>query len=60
MSVFAWSVRGYDPQEVARRVEASELVASGYLVSEELELEGWTLVERKELQGWVADLFARA
>jgi ribosomal protein L11 methyltransferase len=45
---------------LAHRVESSELVASGYLVSEELELEGWKLMERKELQGWVADLFARA
>lgn len=46
--------------KAARRVEAAELVTSGYLVSEELELEGWKLVERKELQGWVADLFAKA
>jgi ribosomal protein L11 methyltransferase len=46
--------------EVAGRIEAAELVASGYLVSEEPELEGWTLAERKELQGWVADRFARA
>jgi ribosomal protein L11 methyltransferase len=46
--------------EVAGRVEAAELVASGYLVSEEPELEGWKLEERKELQGWVAHRFARA
>jgi ribosomal protein L11 methyltransferase len=46
--------------EVAGRIEAAELVASGYLVSEEPELEGWKLEERKELQGWVADRFARA
>ena len=46
--------------KVAPRVESAELVASGYLVSEELELEGWRLVERKELQGWVADLFQKA
>jgi hypothetical protein len=37
-----------------------ELVASGYLVSEEPQLEGWKLEERKELQGWAADRFARA
>lgn len=46
--------------EVAGRIEAAELIASGYLVSEEPELEGWKLEERKELQGWVADRFARA
>lgn len=46
--------------EVAGRIEAAELIASGYLVSEEPELEGWKLDERKELQGWVADRFARA
>lgn len=50
-----------DPlQEVAMRIEAGELVASGYLVSEEIELDGWRLEERKELQGWAADRFARA
>ena len=47
-------------REIAARIEAPELVASGYLVSEELELDGWKLEERKELQGWVADRFARA
>ncbi len=46
--------------EVAGRIEAAELVASGYLVSEEPDLEGWKLEERKELQGWAADRFARA
>ena len=46
--------------DVARRIEAAELVASGYLVSEEPELEGWKLEERKELQGWAADRLARA
>ena len=45
---------------VATRIDAAELVASGYLVSEEPELGGWKLRERKELQGWAADLFARA
>ena len=38
----------------------AELVASGYLVSEEPELGGWKLEERKELQGWAADRFSRA
>jgi ribosomal protein L11 methyltransferase len=46
--------------EIAGRIEAVELVASGYLVSEELQLEGWELRERRELQGWAADRFARA
>jgi ribosomal protein L11 methyltransferase len=46
--------------EVAGRIEAVELVASGYLVSEEPELGGWKLEERKELQGWAADRFSRA
>jgi hypothetical protein len=46
--------------EVAGRIEAAELVASGYLVSEEPELGGWKLEERKELHGWAADRFSRA
>jgi ribosomal protein L11 methyltransferase len=46
--------------EVAGRIEAAELVASGYLVNEEPELEGWKLEERMELQGWVADRFSRS
>jgi ribosomal protein L11 methyltransferase len=46
--------------EVAGRIEAVELVASGYLVNEEPELEGWKLEERMELQGWVADRFSRS
>jgi ribosomal protein L11 methyltransferase len=46
--------------EVAGRIEAPELVASGYLVSEEPRLDGWEHQERKELQGWVADRFERA
>ncbi|HET6656272.1 MAG TPA: 50S ribosomal protein L11 methyltransferase [Gaiellaceae bacterium] len=46
--------------EVAGRITAPELVASGYLVSEEPRLDGWEHQERKELQGWVADRFRRA
>jgi ribosomal protein L11 methyltransferase len=46
--------------EVAARIDVREVVASGYLVSEEPDLAGWKLEERKELQGWVADRFARA
>ena len=45
---------------VAGRVPAAELVASGYLVSEEPRLDGWKHEERKELQGWAADRFVRA
>jgi ribosomal protein L11 methyltransferase len=45
--------------EVAGRIGAPELVASGYLVSEEPQLDGWEHGERKELQGWAADRFRR-
>lgn len=45
---------------VAGRVPAAELVASGYLVSEEPRLDGWKHEERKELQSWAADRFVRA
>ena len=47
-------------EQVAGRLGADELIASGYLVSDEPALEGWELRERRELQGWVADLFVRA
>lgn len=47
-------------EQVAGRVPGSELVASGYLVSDEPILEGWSLLERRELQGWAADRFGRA
>ena len=47
-------------RQLAGRVAAAELVASGYLVSEEPQLDGWKLRERKELQGWAADHFVRA
>jgi ribosomal protein L11 methyltransferase len=47
-------------EEVARRLEAEELIASGYLVSEEPNLEAWQHTERRELQGWAADRFVRA
>jgi ribosomal protein L11 methyltransferase len=50
-----------DPVErVAAMVPAAELIASGYLVSEEPTLAGWELAERRELQGWAADRFVRA
>ncbi len=47
-------------EQVAGRVPGSELVASGYLVSDEPILGGWSLLERRELQGWAADRFGRA
>jgi ribosomal protein L11 methyltransferase len=47
-------------EQVAGRVPGSELVASGYLVSDEPIFEGWSLLERRELQGWAADRFGRA
>jgi len=46
-------------EQVAGRLGADELVASGYLVSEEPALDGWELRERRELQGWAADRFVR-
>jgi ribosomal protein L11 methyltransferase len=46
-------------EQVAGRVPGSELVASGYLVSDAPILEGWSLLERRELQGWAADRFGR-
>ena len=45
--------------DVAGRIEAPGLVASGYLVSEEPQLDGWEHQERKELLGWAADRFVR-
>ncbi|HEY7003289.1 MAG TPA: 50S ribosomal protein L11 methyltransferase [Gaiellaceae bacterium] len=47
-------------RQVAGRLRSAELVASGYLVTEEPSLEGWEFRERRELQGWAADRFARA
>jgi ribosomal protein L11 methyltransferase len=46
-------------EQLASRLEASELIASGYLVSDEPDLPGWDRVERRELQGWAADHFLR-
>jgi ribosomal protein L11 methyltransferase len=47
-------------EQVASRLQADELIASGYLVSDEPALDGWQLRERRELQGWAADRFVRA
>lgn len=46
-------------EQVAGRLRADELVASGYLVSDEPGLDGWELRERRELKGWAADRFVR-
>jgi ribosomal protein L11 methyltransferase len=45
---------------VAGRLQARELIASGYLMSDEPSFDGWEQLERRELQGWAADRFARA
>jgi ribosomal protein L11 methyltransferase len=47
-------------ERVVGRLRANELIASGYLVSDEPDLDGWELRERRELQGWAADRFVRA
>jgi ribosomal protein L11 methyltransferase len=46
-------------EQLAPRIPADELVASGYLVSDEPVLAGWERRGRRELQGWVADRFVR-
>jgi ribosomal protein L11 methyltransferase len=46
-------------EQVAGRIRAGELIASGYLLSEEPRLEGWKLEERSEMQGWAADRYTR-
>jgi ribosomal protein L11 methyltransferase len=47
-------------EQTASRIDSDELVASGYLVSEEPRLDGWAHRERRELDGWAADRFVRA
>ena len=46
-------------EEVAARVAARRLVASGYLASERPTAEGWAHVERREAESWAADLYER-
>jgi ribosomal protein L11 methyltransferase len=46
-------------EDLASRLESTELIASGYLVSDEPDLTGWERVERRDLQGWAADHFRR-
>jgi ribosomal protein L11 methyltransferase len=45
---------------VASRLEAEELIASGYLAGEAPALAGWQHSERREAEGWAADLFVSA
>jgi ribosomal protein L11 methyltransferase len=47
-------------EQAGGRLPGTELIASGYLVSDEPSLVGWERRERRELQGWVADLFVRS
>jgi ribosomal protein L11 methyltransferase len=54
------NIAGEPVEKAAPRLSAEELIASGYLVSEEPDLEGWHHRERRELQGWAADRFVRA
>ena len=45
---------------LAARVDAGELVVSGYLDRDAPSTPGWTPVERRILDGWAADRFRRA
>jgi len=47
-------------ERVAARLDARELVASGYLVRDEPKLARWRRLERRSADGWVADLFGRS
>jgi len=44
---------------VAERFAGPQLIASGYLVEDEIQPPGWLRVERRESGGWAADLFVR-
>ena len=46
-------------EQLAARLASAELVASGYLVSDEPSMPGWERAERRELDGWAADRFLR-
>lgn len=45
---------------LAARLDAGELVVSGYLERDTPRTPGWTLVERRTLDGWAADRLRRA
>jgi ribosomal protein L11 methyltransferase len=42
------------------RLDASTLVTSGYLASEQPRLAGYRHIERRALEGWASDLYVRA
>jgi ribosomal protein L11 methyltransferase len=44
---------------IARRLEAEQIVTSGYLASESIELPGYRRATRREAEGWAADLHVR-
>lgn len=46
-------------EQLAERVSARFLIASGYLAAEAPGLTGWRGRERRETEGWAADLFER-
>lgn len=43
----------------ARRIDADELVTSGYLESDRPRVEGWLHLDRRVADGWAADRFRR-
>jgi ribosomal protein L11 methyltransferase len=46
-------------REIARRLDCTRLVTSGYLVSEAPDIPGYRRGPRREAEGWAADLHAR-
>ena len=47
-------------EQVAARVDADRLIASGYPARDRLTAPGWRRAERLERDGWAADLLTRA
>jgi ribosomal protein L11 methyltransferase len=46
-------------ESLAARIDARELITSGYLEADSPRLESWAHVERRTLDGWAADRFTR-
>jgi ribosomal protein L11 methyltransferase len=46
-------------ESLAARIDARELITSGYLEVDRPRLESWAHVERRTLDGWAADRFTR-
>ena len=46
-------------EALAPRLEADQLIASGYLARESPALAGWRRIDRRERAGWAAELFVR-